>query len=816
MATNVPPPPPPEYPPLGRLFAPPDESKYVLVPFGKPAQILVVDRQGGAIHTTPSSNLDALVGPAGARAKSCAVAAVVGVLSYPDDRSLVIVTSATPRRLAGEGGVRDVGVVVRTAFLPFKPNTPDQWQPPTERQASDGKEAAPAVIGAKLRAQLKEMLEAGDFFVAPGFGLTHTLARRCAGGRGGGWADADDRFVWNAAALSPLADAGDGAWLSPLVHGSVLTETIETRGVRLSVSLVARRSVEHAGTRFKTRGVNDDGGAANFVEIEQLVHVQTAHASACSSFVQVRGSAPLFWEQRGKSVNPKPRTTRSEELTLPTLRRHLDGLRARYGGLALLSLLEQRGDEAELAAALVRHIDLLRADDGGGGGGGGGGPLDVPIVSFDFHAQCKASRNDGLRHLVRALEPTLGAHAFTSASPCDGGAAPVVRRRQGGVLRTNCLDCLNRTNMAQAALALHAATAQIADSGVIVDGTAASEAQSALRRLWAETGDALSLQYTGTANLSRGTGIAEGDAKKSLMEKGFGLVEKGVRTVNRYVQEQLFDDARQSSIDCLLGGGGGPGVRSLRASGGRSLRVESEGGGDYPPLSLFIGTFNVNGKSEPKHTTDDDLRAWLDAVPTDAPPDVFAIGFQEFVDLDAKNLIRDDTARRKECEARLDTLVGDAHGERYVRVCSEQMVGVLLLVYVRRGHAAAVSHVHTEIVKCGFGVGVGDTSVYKAGNKGGVACRLTLCGTSLCFINTHLPAGHSHADERNATASEVEEGLRRGFAAPARGGPFPPPLEHDVCVWLGDLNYRIELSNEEVRPRIAAGEWRPSSPPTSS
>ena len=56
---------------LGRLFAPPTEDKYVLVPHGKPAQILVVDRQGGAIHTTPSSNLDALVGPAGAR-RACA------------------------------------------------------------------------------------------------------------------------------------------------------------------------------------------------------------------------------------------------------------------------------------------------------------------------------------------------------------------------------------------------------------------------------------------------------------------------------------------------------------------------------------------------------------------------------------------------------------------------------------------------------------------------------------------------------------------------------------------------------------------------
>ena len=357
------------------------------------------------------------------------------------------------------------------------------------------------------------------------------------------------------------------------------------------------------------------------------------------------------------------------------------------------------------------------------------------------------------------------------------------------MLRTNRLDCLNRTNMAQAALALHAATAQIADS---MSSSTAPQRRRRSRRYGGCGGDGrrLSLQYTDGEPVAW-TGIAEGDAKKSLMEKGLGWSRRA-ENVNRYVQEQLFDDARQSSIDVAQRRRVRPG--SARASGGRSLRVESEGGGDYPPLSLFIGPFNVNGKSEPKHTTDDDLRAWLDAVPTDAPPDVFAIGFQEFVDLDAKNLIRDDTARRKECEARLDTLVGDAHGERYVRVCSEQMVGVLLLVYVRRGHAAAVSHVHTEIVKCGFGVGVGDTSVYKAGNKGGVACRLTLCGTSLCFINTHLPAGHSHADERNAMASEVE-----GSASllPRAAGRLS--LEHDVCVWLGDLNYRIELSNEEVR-----------------
>ena len=41
------------------------------------------------------------------------------------------------------------------------------------------------------------------------------------------------------------------------------------------------------------RGVDDDGHVANFVETEQLVTID----KSCTSFVQIRGSVPLFWEQ---------------------------------------------------------------------------------------------------------------------------------------------------------------------------------------------------------------------------------------------------------------------------------------------------------------------------------------------------------------------------------------------------------------------------------------------------------------------------------------------------------------------------------------
>ena len=50
--------------------------------------------------------------------------------------------------------------------------------------------------------------------------------------------------------------------------------------------------------RFEVRGVNDDGHVANFVETEQLISLE----SSCSSFVQIRGSVPLFWEQPGVNV----------------------------------------------------------------------------------------------------------------------------------------------------------------------------------------------------------------------------------------------------------------------------------------------------------------------------------------------------------------------------------------------------------------------------------------------------------------------------------------------------------------------------------
>jgi hypothetical protein len=48
------------------------------------------------------------------------------------------------------------------------------------------------------------------------------------------------------------------------------------------------------GTRFNARGFDDDGNVANFVETEQII----CYKHSIYSFVQIRGSVPIFWEQK--------------------------------------------------------------------------------------------------------------------------------------------------------------------------------------------------------------------------------------------------------------------------------------------------------------------------------------------------------------------------------------------------------------------------------------------------------------------------------------------------------------------------------------
>ncbi len=106
--------------------------------------------------------------------------------------------------------------------------------------------------------------------------------------------------MWNHELLQPfvsaVGDQRDGAvypFLLPLVHGAMFVEQCSINRKNVTWSVLSRRSRHRVGTRFFVRGADADGHVGNFVETEQVVE----HAGAVASYVQTRGSMPMYWQQ---------------------------------------------------------------------------------------------------------------------------------------------------------------------------------------------------------------------------------------------------------------------------------------------------------------------------------------------------------------------------------------------------------------------------------------------------------------------------------------------------------------------------------------
>lgn len=56
------------------------------------------------------------------------------------------------------------------------------------------------------------------------------------------------------------------------------------------------------------------------------------------------------------------------------------------------------------------------------------------------------------------------------------------------------------------------------------------------------------------------------------------------------------------------------------------------------------------------------------------------------------------------------------------------------------------------------------TSPQVVANKGGLACKIRIRGTTLCFVSCHLQAheGAEHLARRNASCAEILSGARLG------------------------------------------------------
>jgi hypothetical protein len=309
-----------------------------------------------------------------------------------------------------------------------------------------------------------------------------------------------------------------------------------SNGKDFLLTLISRRSTQRAGLRYLRRGTDDDGFTANSVETEQILSSPTFNTSQDKiySYTQFRGSIPLFFSQSPYSLKPQVSTWGTFETNARAFKRHFEHLASRYGDIYCASLIDKHGTESKIGELYENHAKALNENGGVDGKG-----KQLGFEWFDFHNVCRGMHFENVSKLMDSLEPFATSTGWTVISDDQ------IEHKQSGVLRTNCMDCLDRTNVVQSACARTALEAQLSAGNFTID-LQNDPSTSWFNTLWADNGDNISRQYAGTAAL-------KGDFTRTRKRNVTGALTDFGLTLTRYYNNIVNDYFTQALIDYLLG-----------------------------------------------------------------------------------------------------------------------------------------------------------------------------------------------------------------------------------------------------------------------
>ncbi|KAF3767500.1 hypothetical protein M406DRAFT_39276 [Cryphonectria parasitica EP155] len=366
--------------------------------------------------------------------------------------------------------------------------------------------------------------------------------------------DPNTMFVWNSHLLRPAVDALKDPfdWCRPIIHGYVDQASVSIYGRTAFIAIIARRSRYFAGARFLKRGANDLGYVANDVETEQIVSealTTSFHAPGgklyaspeYTSYVQHRGSIPLYWTQDNTGVTPKPPI----ELNLvdpfySAAALHFDNLFERYGSpiyvLNLVKAKERTPRESKLLDEFRRAITYLNQF------------LPEKNQIIQRHWDMSRAAKDPAQDVIQTLEDIAEDVVVTTGFFQNGDGVVSPKRVQNGVARTNCIDCLDRTNAAQFVIGKRALGHQLHALGILGDTAIEydTDAVNLFTHMYHDHGDTIAVQYGGSQ-------LVNTMETYRKINQWTSHSRDMIESFKRYYNNSFMDGQRQEAYNLFLG-----------------------------------------------------------------------------------------------------------------------------------------------------------------------------------------------------------------------------------------------------------------------
>ncbi|EKE39756.1 hypothetical protein ENUP19_0150G0015 [Entamoeba nuttalli] len=346
----------------------------------------------------------------------------------------------------------------------------------------------------------------------------------------------DDRFYWNKSMHKMIE--GFKEWKIIFVDGFIRSTKFE---YGINYVLFSRRDCSRTGLRFSSRGGDINGNVSNFVETEQIIEKD----GMISSFVQIRGTIPLIWKTNEEDTfRPKGKfyQTIYQDWCITN---HFEKLKQIYGDVIAINLLDNHGPEKVLHDMYEFYLGLNNK-------------LKVDYYAFDFHKECANNKYENIRYLLNSINKRMMTFNFFTIN--NEGR---ILNQQNGVIRTNCIDCLDRTNVIQSCIGKMILELQLKEFNVQNPQLIIS-INTDYMNIWADHANQMSFRYTGTKamktdytrNGKRGFSgvLSDGktSVKRSFISMTTGQYQKPQEMLNLLLGKIFFSEQQESCDNVIL------------------------------------------------------------------------------------------------------------------------------------------------------------------------------------------------------------------------------------------------------------------------
>ena len=263
---------------------------------------------------------------------------------------------------------------------------------------------------------------------------------------------------------------------------------------------------------------------------------------------------------------------------------------------------------------------------------------------------------------------------------------------------------------------------------------------------------------------------------------------------------------------------------------------------DLEKIKIYVGTWNT-ASTEFNKIKNINLDLWLKPKDPNLIPDIYFIGFQEVVELNATNVIMINEEKQQQILKEWNIKINETIQKvgKYVKLVEMNLVGINFYFYILEEKANKVRNISKKLVKTGLG---GAT-----GNKGSCCINFDYENTTFSIACSHLAAGNKNKQRLKELDFVLNlklntffnpEDKTKGFDITNQSLEEIMPTEEenknipsttninnintsttkeiinnestlfkDSDIWrlFGDLNFRVDMEYEEFSQYLKGSSW---------